>query len=40
MRERYPDALEDELRRRLAEQLLGPELAARAYGPMEDLDVG
>jgi hypothetical protein len=36
LRERYPQATPDELRRRLADLLLGPELAARAYGPLED----
>ncbi|MBM4457585.1 MAG: hypothetical protein FJ011_07465 [Chloroflexi bacterium] len=35
LRERYPQATPDELRRRLADLLLGPELAARAYGSLE-----
>ena len=38
LRRRYPDASESELRRHLAELLLGPELAARAYGPLEGAD--
>jgi len=33
LRRRYPDAGPDELRRRLADLLLGPELAAEVYGP-------
>jgi hypothetical protein len=33
LRRRYPEAGPDELRRRLADQLLGPELAAEVYGP-------
>ena len=33
LRQRYPDASTAELRRRLADILLGAELAARAYGP-------
>lgn len=32
LRQRYPDAPPQELKRRLADLLLGPELAARAYG--------
>ncbi len=32
LRSRFPDATEDELRRRLAAALLGPELAERVYG--------
>ena len=40
LRRRHPGASEAQLRRRLAEHLLGPELATRAYGPLEDLDVG
>ncbi|HXK43960.1 MAG TPA: hypothetical protein PKV82_14160 [Anaerolineae bacterium] len=31
---RYPQAGEAELRRRLADLLLGAELAARVYGPL------
>lgn len=34
LRRRYPEAREEEIRRRLADLLLGPELAARAYGPL------
>jgi hypothetical protein len=33
LRRRHPAAGPEELCRRLAELLLGPELAARAYGP-------
>jgi len=36
LRRRYPDDSEELLRRRLADLILGPELAARAYGPLED----
>ena len=32
LRERFPEAGEAELRRRLADLLLGPELARRVYG--------
>ena len=35
LRQRYPEAAPQELRRRLADLLLGPELAARVYGPLE-----
>jgi len=34
LRERYPQATPEELRRRLADLWLGPELAARVYGPL------
>ena len=34
LRSRHPGAPEEELRRRLADILLGPELAERAYGPL------
>ena len=34
LRQRHPDATPDELRRRMADILLGSELAARAYGPL------
>jgi len=34
LRQRYPQATLEELRRRLADLLLGPELAARLYGPL------
>ena len=33
LRARHPGATEAQLRRHLADLLLGPELAARAYGP-------
>jgi hypothetical protein len=33
LRRQYPEATENELRRRLADRLLGPELAATVYGP-------
>ncbi len=36
LRERYPDEPESVLRRRLADLWLGPELAAKAYGPMPE----
>ncbi len=35
LRQRHPQADPQELRRRLADLLLGPELAARVYGPLE-----
>jgi hypothetical protein len=34
LRQRHPQATLEELRRRLADLLLGPELAARVYGPL------
>jgi hypothetical protein len=34
LRQRYPQATPEELRRRLADLLLGPALAARGYGPL------
>ncbi len=37
LRARHPDADEAELRRRLADVLLGPELAARVYGPLPEV---
>ena len=33
LRLRHPDASPEELRRRLADLVLGPELAAKVYGP-------
>ena len=33
LRQRHPQATPEELRRRLADLLLGPALAARVYGP-------
>lgn len=35
LRERYPEAGPEALRRRLADLLLGEELAAKAYGPLD-----
>ncbi len=35
LRQRYPDDTPPQRRRRLADLLLGPELAARVYGPLE-----
>ena len=34
LRRRHPHATSQELRRRLADMLLGPELAAQVYGPL------
>lgn len=34
IRQRFPQADEDELRRRFAELYLGPELAVKAFGPL------
>ena len=34
LRRRYPDAPEAALRRRLADRILGPDLAATVYGPL------
>ncbi len=34
IRQRYPDATAEEQRRHLADLLLGPELAAKVYGPL------
>lgn len=36
LRRRHPGASEEELRRRLADLILGPELARRAYGPLPE----
>jgi hypothetical protein len=36
LRQRHPEATPQELRRRLADLLLGPDLAARAYGPLRE----
>lgn len=38
LRQRYADASPEQLRRRLADLLLGPELAAAVYGPLDDAD--
>ena len=35
LRQRHPQATQEELRRRLADLLLGPALAAQVYGPLE-----
>ena len=35
LRQRHPEAPPQELRRRLADLLLGPDLAAQVYGPLE-----
>lgn len=35
LRQRYPQASDEELRRRLADILLGPELAEKVYGPLQ-----
>ncbi len=34
LRERYPNASEEEIKRRLMDLTLGPELAERVYGPL------
>ena len=36
LRQRHPDADESEIRRRLADMLLGPELALEVYGPLDE----
>jgi hypothetical protein len=36
LRQRYPDDTPGQRRRRLADLLLGPELAARVYGPCQE----
>jgi len=38
LRQRYPQATPEELRRRLADLLLGQDLAARVYGPLPQED--
>ncbi len=38
LRQRYPQANETELRRGLAEILLGSDLAQKAYGPLAELE--
>ncbi len=35
LRQRHPQATQEELRRRLADLLLGPVLATEVYGPLE-----
>jgi hypothetical protein len=37
--QRYPQATPEELRRRLADLWLGPELAARVYGPLNEKEM-
>ncbi|MBS1248816.1 MAG: hypothetical protein MAG431_00378 [Chloroflexi bacterium] len=37
LRHRHPEASEAELRRRLADLLLGPQLAERVYGPLRPI---
>ena len=39
LRQRYPQATPEELRRRLADLWLGPELAARVYGPLNEKEM-
>ena len=34
LRERFPEASEDDLRRHLAERLLGSDIARKVYGPL------
>jgi folate-binding Fe-S cluster repair protein YgfZ len=36
LRQRHPDDTPAQRRRRLADLLLGPELAARVYGPLQE----
>ena len=40
LRQRHPDDTPTQRRRRLADLLLGPELAARAYGPLPPSEEG
>lgn len=35
LRQRFPNASEGEIRRRLADLILGPELGARIFGPLD-----
>ncbi len=37
IRTKHPTASESQLKRLLADRLLGPELAAKAYGPLPDI---
>lgn len=37
LKARYPDDPPEKIRRRLAEILLGPDLAAKVYGPLEEV---
>ena len=36
LRSNYPDETSEQLRRRLADLLLGPELACKVYGPIDE----
>lgn len=38
LRERYPNDSPEKLRRRLADIVLGPELAEKAYGPLTETE--
>ena len=38
LRQRHPDDTPAQRRRRMADLLLGPELAARVYGPLPEKD--
>ena len=38
LRARYPDDPPEKIRRRLADILLGPDLAAKVYGPLEEVE--
>jgi hypothetical protein len=40
LRQRHPEVSDGELRRRLADLVLGPELAERACGPLETEETG
>ena len=40
LRRQYPEATKNELRRRLADRLLGPELAATVYGSLAESFTG
>ena len=37
LRQRYPGASEAEIQRRLADIIVGPELAEKAYGPLDEV---
>ena len=39
LHQRHPRATPQELRRRLADLLLGPDLAVRVYGPLQEQEV-
>jgi hypothetical protein len=40
LREQFPGASDNELRRRLADRLIGPELAEQAFGPLPEHEAG